>query len=275
MRNGGWKPFWASLGAALLVLLPLVGGTVLLSRQQLTRQLRQAAQSQSGVPVHTADAEDRMAVLVCTVPEQPEGLPGFVLIELDAAARHIAVLSIPAQLQVEFAQAQTSLAECYRAAGPARCRQALAQGMPLPEDTHYLALSAAVLQTIADRYGALRVSLTGALTAEELERCGQSGAVQAMLAADVQRLLSALDADTAVQPQHTAAVRATVWDAFFRQSIELLPATLPAALRRESSGFLTDLTALDYAELERILEFLANGPVTVEAYALPVQGGSD
>ena len=29
MHKGGWKPFWAALGAALLVLLPLVGGTVL------------------------------------------------------------------------------------------------------------------------------------------------------------------------------------------------------------------------------------------------------
>ena len=27
MHKGGWKPFWAALGAALLVLLPLVGVT--------------------------------------------------------------------------------------------------------------------------------------------------------------------------------------------------------------------------------------------------------
>ena len=47
----GWNPFWAALGAALLVLVPLVGGTVLLSRQQLSRQLRQAARSQQGVAV--------------------------------------------------------------------------------------------------------------------------------------------------------------------------------------------------------------------------------
>ena len=39
-RHRGWNPFWAALGAALLVLVPLVGGTVLLSRQQLSRQLR-------------------------------------------------------------------------------------------------------------------------------------------------------------------------------------------------------------------------------------------
>ena len=38
MHKGGWKPFWAALGAALLVLLPLVGGTVLLTRQMLRQQ---------------------------------------------------------------------------------------------------------------------------------------------------------------------------------------------------------------------------------------------
>ena len=43
MRSGGWRPFWTSLLASLLVLVPLVGGTVLLSRQQLRAQLRQAA----------------------------------------------------------------------------------------------------------------------------------------------------------------------------------------------------------------------------------------
>ena len=31
MHKNGWRPFWAALGAALLVLLPLVGGTVLLT----------------------------------------------------------------------------------------------------------------------------------------------------------------------------------------------------------------------------------------------------
>ena len=38
-RHRGWNPFWAALGAALLVLVPLVGGTVLLSRQQLSRPI--------------------------------------------------------------------------------------------------------------------------------------------------------------------------------------------------------------------------------------------
>ena len=74
-RHQGWNPFWAALGAALLVLVPLVGGTVLLSRQQLSRQLRQAARSQQGVAVQLPRESDRRTVLVCTAGEQP----GFVL----------------------------------------------------------------------------------------------------------------------------------------------------------------------------------------------------
>ena len=55
-KRRGWDPFWASLLAALLVLVPLVGGTVLLSRQQLRTQLRQAARSESGIPTRLPKA---------------------------------------------------------------------------------------------------------------------------------------------------------------------------------------------------------------------------
>ena len=59
-RHKGWNPFWAALLASLLVLVPLVGGTVLLSHRQLRTQLRQAARSESGMKGGTAfgDPED-------------------------------------------------------------------------------------------------------------------------------------------------------------------------------------------------------------------------
>ena len=72
-------------------------------------------------------------------------------------------------------------------------------------------------------------------------------------------------------PVRTAAARAAVWDAFLRQDLDLLPATLPDALRASSSALLTDLTALDYDALERTLEFLANNSAAVAAQALPGQ----
>ena len=254
MRSGGWKPFWAALFASLLVLVPLVGGTVLLSRQQLRTQLRQAARSESGVPIQLPKTTDQLTVLLCVSGEQP----GFVLAYLNASQNCVHLLSVPAALTVPFAEEETSLARCYAAAGPARCREALAQVLALPEGTRYLAFSPAVLERISNRYGPVRVGFTGALTEEELARYGRSRAVQGISAGDAHEFLCQLQADEAFSPVRTAAARAAVWDAFFRQDLDLLPATLPDALRASSSALLTDLTALDYDALERTLEFLAN-----------------
>ena len=130
MRGGGWKPFWAALFASLLVLVPLVGGTVLLSRQQLRTQLRQAARSESGVPIQLPRAEHRMTLLLCTAGEQP----GFLLVYLNAAQNSLNLLAVPGELTVPFNGETASLAHCYGAAGPARCRQALLEVLGLPED---------------------------------------------------------------------------------------------------------------------------------------------
>mgnify|MGYP000030340672 CR=1 FL=1 len=73
---------------------------------------------------------------------------------------------------------------------------------------------------------------------------------------------------------HTAA-RAAVWDAFFRQELELLPATLPDALRTHSPSLLTDLTAQDLLILEDTLEFLADRTASVHAEALPGDWDTD
>ena len=261
MRSGGWKPFWAALFASLLMLVPLVGGTVLLSRQQLRTQLRQAARSESGVPIQLPKTTDQLTVLLCVSGEQP----GFVLAYLNASQNCVHLLTVP------FAEEETSLARCYAAAGPARCREALAQVLALPEGTRYLAFSPDVLERIASRYGPMRVGFTGALTEEELARYGRSRAVQGISAGDAHEFLCQLQADEAFSPVRTAAARAAVWDAFFRQDLDLLPATLPDALRASSSALLTDLTALDYDALERTLEFLANNSAAVAAQALPGQ----
>ena len=265
MRSGGWKPFWAALFASLLVLVPLVGGTVLLSHRQLRTQLRQAARSESGVPIQLPKTTDQLTVLLCVSGEEP----GFVLAYLNASQNCVHLLSVPTALTVPFVEEEASLARCYAAAGPARCREALMQVLALPEGTRYLALSPAVLERIASRFGPVRVGFTGALTEDELARYGRSRAVQGISAGDAHNFLCQLQADAALSPQRTAAARAAVWDAFFRQNLELLPTALPNALRANSSALLTDLTALDYDALERTLEFLANRAASVEAQILP------
>ena len=200
MRSGGWKPFWAALFASLLVLVPLVGGTVLLSRQQLRTQLRQAARSESGVPIQLPKTTDQLTVLLCVSGEQP----GFVLAYLNASQNCVHLLSVPAVLTVPFAEEETSLARCYAAAGPARCREALAQVLALPEGTRYLAFSPDVLERIASRYGPVRVGFTGALTEEELARYGRSRAVQGISAGDAPEFLCQLQADEAFSRQRAA-----------------------------------------------------------------------
>ena len=270
-KRKGWNPFWAALFASFLVLVPLVGGTVLLSRQQLRAQLRQAARSESGVPIQLPRTTDQLTVLLCVSGEQP----GFVLAYLNASQNCIHLLSIPSALTVPFAEGEVPLTQCYAAAGPARCREALAQVLPLPEGTHYLALSPAVMEHLAGRYGPVRVGFTGALTEAELARYGRSRSVQGISAGDAHEFLCQLQADAALSPERAAAARGAVWDAFFRQNLDLLPATLPDALRSVSSSLLTDLTALDYASLERTLEFLANHAALIETQTLPCRRDAD
>ena len=210
--------------------------------------------------------ENRLSLLVCTAPTETTA-PGFLLLYLNASQNCIHALALPGELTVPFGTDEAALADCYRAAGPARCREALLSALALPEDTHYLALAPSVLQAIADRYGALRVGFSGALTADELARTGCSANVQALSAREAEALLSGMEG--VVPPAHKAAARAAVWDAFFRQELELLPATLPDALRTHSPSLLTDLTAQDLLILEDTLEFLADRSAAIHAEALP------
>ena len=139
----------------------------------------------------------------------------------------------------------------------------------LPEDMFYLALSPAVLEKTASRYGPVRVGFSGALTADELAETGLSAAVQSISAKEAHALLSGWDADGTLPPARRAAARAAVWEAFFRQDLALLPATLPDALRASSTALLTDFAAQDYTLLGTVLEFLANNSALPHAEALP------
>lgn len=272
MRKSGWKPFWAALGATLLVLLPLIGGTVLLTRRAARTRI-QTAEPQSGVPVILPKTTDQMTLLVCISGEQS----GFILLYLNAAQTCLDLLAVPAETCVDFGGQDASLAQCYTSAGPARCREALLTPLSLPEDTRYLALSPTLLEKLTERYGSFRVSFSGALTPEERSLCGCTNGVEGLSAAEAWEFLSSLDREQAqtISPAHRAAARAAVWDAFFRQNLDLLPSTLPQALRENSSSLLTDLTAQDYYLLETILEFLANNAALVQSNALPGDWDSD
>ena len=160
-----------ALCAALLVLLPLVGGTVLLTRRSLRTRL--ASRPQSGVAIRQPKEENRLSLLVCIAPTETTA-PGFLLLYLNASQNCIHALALPGELTVPFGADKTALSDCYRAAGPARCREALLSALSLPEDTHYLALAPSVLQAIADRDGMLRVSFGPSNTKEEVDKLAQA-----------------------------------------------------------------------------------------------------
>ncbi len=264
MYTNRWKSFWAALGLTLLLMLPLVGGTVLLARRQAAQQIR-AAESQSGVPIQLPKAQDKLTVLVCVASDPA----GFVLAYLNADQNWIGLLALPGELAVPFAEGEASLWDCYAAAGPARCLQGLREVLELPEDCRYLALSPDTLADLCEGYGSLRVGLSGALSADQLEECGQNASVQDWSAAAAQSFLAGLDKAGLLSPETRAAARAVMWDAFFRQKLELLPASLPQGLREKSASLLTDLTAGELYTLEETLEFLANQSAAVSAAPLP------
>ena len=170
METKGWKSFWTALWVTLLVLLPLVAGTLVLAQRQALQRVR-ASESQSGVPVRLPREENHLTLLACVAGEDP----AFVLLYLNADQNCIHLLALPSQLAVPFSDGEATLAQCYQAAGPARCLQGLGQVLSLPEDAHYLAATPETLAELCGGYGSLRVGFSGALTPSQLEQAGQSG----------------------------------------------------------------------------------------------------
>ncbi len=261
METKGWKSFWTALWVSLLVLLPLVAGTAVLAQRQAAGRVR-ASESQSGVPVQLPREENHLTLLACVAGDDP----AFVLLYLNADQNCIHLLAVPGQLAVPFSDGEASLADCYAAAGPARCLQGLRAVLDLPEDAHYLAATPETLAGLCDGYGSLRVGFSGALSPEELARFEQAG-VGDWDGVSAHAFLEELAAS--LPPASTAAARAAVWDAFFRQNLDALPASLPDALRSASDSLLTGLTAADLLTLEDTLELLANGQAAVTSGVLP------
>ena len=261
METKGWKSFWTALWVSLLVLLPLVAGTAVLAQRQAAGRVR-ASESQSGVPVQLPREENHLTLLACVAGDDP----AFVLLYLNADQNCIHLLAVPGQLAVPFSDGEASLADCYAAAGPARCLQGLRAVLDLPEDAHYLAATPETLAGLCAGYGSPRVGFSGAVSPEELARFEQAG-VGDWDGVSAHAFLEELAAS--LPPASTAAARAAVWDAFFRQNLDALPASLPGALRSASDSLLTDLTAADLLTLEDTLELLANGQAAVTSGVLP------
>lgn len=215
--------------------------------------------------------ENRLSLLVCTAPTETTA-PGFLLLYLSASQNCIHALGPARGADRPLRDGRSRPRRLLPGGRPSPLPEALLSALALPEDTHYLALAPSVLQAIADRYGALRVGFSGALTADELARTGCSANVQALSAREAEALLSGMEG--VVPPAHKAPPGGGV-GRLLPQELELLPATLPDALRTHSPSLLTDLTAQDLLILEDTLEFLADRTASVHAGALPGDWDAD
>ena len=255
METKGWKSFWTALWVSLLVLLPLVAGTAVLAQRQAAGRVR-ASESQSGVPVQLPREEK---------PPDPAGLrgrgrPGLCPAlperrpELHPSAGGAGPAGRPLQRWQGFS------ADCYAAAGPARCLQGLRAVLDLPEDAHYLAATPETLAGLCDGYGSLRVGFSGALSPDYTYI--YSGRRRGLGRRFGPRLFWRSwppACPLPPQPRHGPPCGTP----FFRQNLDALPASLPDALRSASDSLLTDLTAADLLTLEDTLELLANGQLYV------------
>lgn len=267
MHKGGWRPFWAALGAALLVLLPLVGGTVLLTRRMLhTQLLAQTAEPQQGVPITLPKEDDRMTVLLCTAGEQP----GFLLLYLNAPQNVCGLLGRAGGADRALRGWGSVPHPLLRGGGPGRgAAKPCWKRWPCRRIPFIWLFPPPCWKSWRPATGPCGWGSPGHSPPKSWPPSARPGNVQTLSAGEASAFLTGLDEAGRIPPAHRAAARAAVWDAFFRQDLELLPASLPDALRAQSSALLTDFTAQDYARLGEILEFLANRAAPIRADALP------
>lgn len=267
MRSGKGL-FWQSLFLTLLLLVPMVAAVSFFSAQRSRQQaLKQAAAAQSGVQ-EPAGARTTMRLLLAVQGEEP----AFLLCRVDAPARTITFCGVPGNTVVSAPTGETTMAECYMAAGPARAAQLLADTLGLAPD-FYFAATAATYAAIVGEDAAARLDTAGLLTAEQRACLSLGGEAQSTVA----ELTAAATADflenarlqADLSPASAARLRAAAWAAYLRQTPDLLK-TIPEGMRSVSARTLTDMTAQDLYSLEGALAYLAGQTArTVEYTLLP------
>ena len=252
--------FGASLLLTLSLLLPMLAAAAFfVDQRQQQRDLRQAAGAQSGVPVEQgAQSVHRLLLAV------QGDVPQFFLLRADAPAHTLTLCALPSDLLVQAPAGQTTLADCYMAAGPARAAQLLTATLGAGPQA-YFAATADTWRTFADEDASFEVN-TAPLLSEELRRELDLTAPMLTLTAGQ---LGGLIARAQTAGADAPALRAALWAALLRQNPDTLTGLAEAA-RQASARTLTDLTATDLHELEQTLCWLALRPdLTVTAPALP------
>ena len=252
--------FWRSLGFTLLALVPMCAAVLFFAGQRDRQaQLELAAAAGRGQVGMETGAQNTHRLLLAVQTEEPE----FLLLRVDAPARTISFCAVPSQTLVDAPEGQTTLADCYLTAGPARASQLLENTLGAGPDA-YLAATPDTFAEIAGPDTTLTLDTAAFLTLEQRRELGYSQDNVARLTPDTVE-----DFLTRVRPGMTerksAMLRAAVWASCLRQNRDQLTQLIDA-VREQSARTLTNLTAQDLLELEQTLEFLAGRDETAIEY---------
>lgn len=254
--------FFQSLALTLALLLPMVAAVAFFSRQrQHQLDILQAAASQGGVPVE-AGAQNVCTLLLAVQEDVPE----LMLLRVDAPARSITLCAVPSQTLVDAPAGQTTLADCYLAAGPARAAQLLGQTVGAAPQNYFAATPATYVALLpADL--AITLDTAPLLTPSVRRALGLKEAELPLTPAQAQAFVQDVRAAGGAVP----ALRALLWTQFLRADSASLDG-LAAAARAASARTLTDLDARDLHTLEQALAYLAGRPdLHIEYDLLPTQ----
>lgn len=277
MRSRGGL-FWQSLFLTLLVLVPLSAGVLYLSGQrQHQAEVELAAAAGRGDVGIDAGATNTYRLLLAVQTETPE----FLLLRVDGPARTVTFCGVPGKTLVDAPEGQTTLEDCYLAAGPARAAQLLTDTVGLAPDAYF----AATPDTYAQIIGTDTTARFDTASVMDYERrvalgYGEDNAPE-LTPAVTEEFLATLR--EGMDQKAAASLRAAVWCVFLRQNPARLTLVVDAA-REQSSRTLTSLTAQDLLKLEQTMEYLSgqtaatieytvlSGRETPAGYALDEEG---
>lgn len=255
--------FWQTFFVTLLLVVPMMAGVVYFSAQRARQQtLVQAAADQSGV-AQPAGARQTFRLLLAVQGDPP----AFLLVRCDGVRQSLVFCALPGETLLDAPAGQTTLAECYLTAGPARAAELLTATLGVAPDA-YLAATAA---TLADVWGegGVRFDTAAVLGASHRKTLGlEADTVAELTPGQAADFLGQVAALPDLDPPALAQVRGALWASFVRQDPSAL-AGIAAALQGQSSRLLTDLRAQDWQRLEDCLSWLSGASGLTVDYCTP------
>lgn len=261
MRSRGGL-FWQSLFLTLLVLVPMSAAVLYFSGQrQHQAEVELAAAAGRGDVGIDAGATNTFRLLLAIQTDTPE----FLLLRVDAPARTITFCGVPGRTLVDAPEGQTTLEDCYLAAGPARAAQLLADTVGVAPDAYF----AATPDTYGELIGTDTTARFDTASVLDLERrtelgYGEENAAE-LTPGMTEEFLTTLR--EGMDLKASASLRAAVWCVFLRQNPARLTLLVEAA-REESPRTLTSLTAQDLLKLEQTLEYLSGQTAATIEYTV-------